>query len=63
MSIDEDELRLPNSNGEGEERMRFKSFREQNMNNPICKVGHMFASPEVLRKAITEYNLKHRVEK
>ena len=32
------------------------------MHNPIFKLGQLFATPEILRKAITEYSLKHRVE-
>lgn len=62
MSTDEDVLELPNSDGEGEDRVRFQSFRQQDMRNPMFKVGQMFASPELLRQAITEYSLKQRVE-
>jgi hypothetical protein len=32
------------------------------MCNPIFKVSMMFESAEMVRKAITEYNLKNRVE-
>jgi hypothetical protein len=62
MSTDEDVLELPNSDGEGEDRVRFQSFRQQDTRNPMFKVGQMFASPELLRQAITEYSLKQRVE-
>ena len=32
------------------------------MHNPIFKLGQLFATPEILRKVITEYSLKHRVK-
>jgi hypothetical protein len=57
VSSDEDELYLPDSDGEDHARNRFKSFREPYMENPVFKVGMIFDSVEMLRKAITEYNL------
>jgi hypothetical protein len=62
VSSDEDELYLPDSDGEDHARNRFKSFREPDMENPVFKVGMIFDSVEMLRKAITEYSLKHRVQ-
>jgi len=32
------------------------------MSNPSFKVGMVFESVEILRKAITEYSLKNRVD-
>ena len=32
------------------------------MHNPVFKVGMLFESMEVLRRAVTEYNLRERVE-
>ncbi|CAN6321157.1 unnamed protein product [Urochloa humidicola] len=59
----EDEcLELPDSDGEGEGRLRFKSWTEQDMNNPSFFVGQVFPSVVELRKAITEYSVKNRVE-
>ena len=52
---------LPDSNGEGEVRMRFRSFMPEDLSNPVFKVGMVFPSVDVLRKAITEYSLKNRV--
>jgi hypothetical protein len=42
--------------------MGFKAFRAVDMHNPIIKVGMLFESVELLRKAITGYSLKERVE-
>ena len=39
-----------------------RSFRPEDLHNPIFKVGMKFDSVEVLRKAITEYSIKNRVE-
>ena len=62
LSTDEEYLDLPDSDGEGEVRMRFRSFMPEDLSNPVFKVGMVFPSVEVLRKAITEYSLKNRVE-
>ncbi|CAN6164102.1 unnamed protein product [Urochloa humidicola] len=59
VSTDED-LVMPDD-GEGT-RLKFKSFRLEDMNNPIFEVGMLFPSVEMLRAAITEYSLKQRVE-
>jgi len=59
---DDDGLELPESDGEGEGRLRFTSFSEEDMNNPSFSVGLVFPSVEKLREAITEYNVKNRVE-
>ena len=55
-------MELPESDGEGEGRLRFTSFSEEDMNNPSFSVGLVFPSVEKLREAITEYNVKNRVE-
>ncbi|CAO2205815.1 unnamed protein product [Urochloa humidicola] len=62
LSSDEDEMQLPESDDEGQLRMRFKAFKGEDLENPTFKVGMIFSSVEVLRKAIQEYSLKHRVE-
>lgn len=62
LTSDEDELYLPESEGEGQCSKQFKPFRDEDMENPIFKVSMIFDSVELLRKAITEYSLKHRVE-
>lgn len=62
LSKDEEVLDLPNSDDEGEVRLKFKSFMLEDLNNPVFKVGMVFPSVEVLRKAITEYSLKNRVQ-
>jgi hypothetical protein len=59
---DEELLNLIESDDEGQVRIRFKSFKDLDMENPIFKVGMIFDSVEMLRKAITEYNLKHSVQ-
>jgi len=60
-SIDKSELELPESDEEGQG-LRFKSFRSEDIDNPIFKVGMIFESVEMLRKAITQYSMKQRVE-
>lgn len=62
VSSDEDELYLPESDDEDQARKRYKSFGEADLDNPVFKVGMIFDSVQILRKAITEYSLKHRVE-
>ena len=58
-SID-DELELPETaEGKG---LKLRIFKEEDMSNPIFKVGMLFTSVQMLRKAITEYSLKERVE-
>ncbi|CAN6332771.1 unnamed protein product [Urochloa humidicola] len=62
VSSDEDDLQLPKSDDEGQLRMRFKSFKGEDLENPTFSVGMIFGSVELIRKAIREYSLKHRVE-
>jgi hypothetical protein len=62
ISSDEELLNMPESDDEGQVRMRFKSFKDSDLENPIFKVGMIFDSVEMLRKAVTEYSLKHRVQ-
>ena len=62
MSTDDEDLQLPDSDGEGEGGLRFINFRDQDVGNPIFKVGMLFESVEVLRKAVTEYSVKQRVD-
>jgi hypothetical protein len=52
-STDDSDLELPESDGENQERLRFKRFRVEDMENPTFKVGMVFESPELLRKAVT----------
>ena len=61
-STDDSDLELLESDGENQGRLRFKRFRAEDMGNPTFKVGMVFESPELLRKAVIEYNIKHRVE-
>ena len=57
---DEFELELPESDEEGQG-LRFKSFISEDIDNPIFKVGMIFESVEMLRKAITKYSMKQMV--
>jgi hypothetical protein len=59
---DDEGLELPDSDGEGEGRLRFSSFREEDLNNPTFSVGLVFPNVEKLREAITEYSVRNRVE-
>jgi len=42
--------------------MRFSSFRNEDLNNPMFKVGMVFDSVQMVRAAINEYSIKNRVE-
>jgi hypothetical protein len=53
---------LPESDEEGEVGRNLSSFRLEDMSNPIFKIGMRFSIVEVLRQAITEYRMKHRVD-
>ncbi|CAO2201081.1 unnamed protein product [Urochloa humidicola] len=59
---DDEILELPELDGEGESRMRFRSWKEENMNNPTFFVGQVFPSVVMLREAIREYSVRNRVE-
>ena len=52
LSTDDEELELPESDREAEVGKNLKSFRPEDVNNPIFKIGMKFPSVEVLRKAI-----------
>lgn len=60
ISTDEEGLQLPHE--EGKVNLKFKSFMPEDINNPTFNVGMVFETVETLRKAITEYSLKNRVE-
>ncbi|CAO2194483.1 unnamed protein product [Urochloa humidicola] len=59
---DDEILELPESDGEGESRLRFKSWQEEDINNPTFFVGQVFSSVVKLREAIREYSVRNRVE-
>ncbi|XP_066319973.1 uncharacterized protein [Miscanthus floridulus] len=50
------------SDGEREMKLKFRSFNPDDLVNPTFRVGMVFSTMELLRKAITEYSLKHRVD-
>jgi hypothetical protein len=56
---DGDDLWGPNSEDETDF-LRFKNFREDDLNNPKFAVGLVFANVELLRKAIRAYSCIHR---
>lgn len=60
-SSDEEDLQMPYSD-EDELKHNFKTFRPEDMHDPLFKVGQLFQSPEMLRKAIREYSCKNRVD-
>ena len=57
---EEEDLQLPDSEDDEEIRLKFKHFGEEDMLNPTFKVGQVFASVELLRKAISEYTCHSR---
>jgi hypothetical protein len=62
-SSEDSELDMPEEDeGHSGVKMKFKSWREEDMNNPTFKVGLVFPSVEKLREAITEYGIRNRVQ-
>jgi hypothetical protein len=61
-TTDREDLELPDSDGEGEVRMRFQSFRDSDMSNHRLKVGMVFDFVVVQKRAITKYSVKERVD-
>ena len=59
---DDEGLDLPESDGEGDVRLRFTSFTEEDMQNPTFHVGLVFPSVQKVREAITEYSVRNRIE-
>jgi len=59
---EEEELDLPGSDGEGEDRLRMKCWTEADVNQPSFSVGLVFPIVEKMREAITEYSVRNRVE-
>jgi len=58
-----EELDVPeDSDGEGGVKFKFKSFVPDDLNNPTFAIGMCFPSVEMVRKAVTEYSLRHRVD-
>jgi len=62
LSSKDEELQLPPDEREGQVNMRSSSFRNENLNNRIFKVGMVFDFVEMVRAAINEYSIKNRVE-
>lgn len=62
LSSEGEELQLPPDEREGQVDIRFSSFRNEDLNNPMFKVGMVFNSVEMVRAAINEYSMKNRVE-
>ena len=58
---EEEDLQLPDSEDDEEVRLKFKTFGVEDMLKPTFKVGQIFASVELLRKAINEYTCQNRV--
>ncbi|XP_066398983.1 uncharacterized protein [Miscanthus floridulus] len=56
------ELHEASDGEQGGVRLKFKSFTPDDLNNPTLKIDMSFPSIEMVRKAVTEYSLKHRVD-
>ena len=61
-SSDDEGLQVADDDVEGQINLKFKNFRTEDMSNPSFKVGMVFESVEILRKAITKYSLKNKVD-
>jgi len=59
---DDEGLNLPELDGEGDVRLGFSSFSEEDIQNTAFHVGLVFADVQKLRDAITEYSVRNRVE-
>jgi hypothetical protein len=57
----DDDLELPDSDDE-QVKFKFKNFSLVDMASPKFKVGQVFASVDLLKKAIREYSCKERVD-
>jgi hypothetical protein len=64
LSSDDDKegLLLPSDDKDAQVNIKFSTFRQEDLSNPVFKVGMVFESMVKLRAAITEYSLKNRVE-
>ena len=61
-SSDDEDLQVPDDDVEGHINLKFKNFTREDLSNPTFKVGMVFESVEILRKAITKYSLKNKVD-
>ena len=61
-SSDDEDMQVPDDDVEGHINLKFKNFTREDLSNPTFKVGMVFESVEILRKAITEYSLKNKVD-
>lgn len=64
-SSDDEEMDLledDDGDANGGMKVKFKTWREVDMNNPTFKVGLVFSSVQHLRDAIAEYNVGNRVQ-
>ena len=61
-SSDDEDLQVPDDDVEGHINLKFKNFTREDLSNPTFKVGMVFESIEILRKAITKYSLKNKVD-
>jgi hypothetical protein len=61
LSSDESDLELFDD-GYGEVKLKFKTWKEHDLNNPTFKVGLVFPSAVELRAAINEYAIRNRVQ-
>jgi hypothetical protein len=58
---DDAELELPEDDQNGVP-LKFRTWREEDMNNPTFRVGLVFPSVVEFREAITEYGIRNRVQ-
>ena len=59
---DEEDLELPDSDDGAGAKYKFKSFRKEDLHDPQFKIGQVFQSPEMFRKAVREYACKNRFD-
>ncbi|XP_040380846.1 uncharacterized protein LOC121054682 [Oryza brachyantha] len=61
-SSEDEDLEIPEDGGDGGVRLKFRSWREEDINNPTFRVGLVFPSVQALRVAIAEYAVRNRVQ-
>lgn len=60
--IEDEVLELPDSDGDAEGTVKFRSWRDEDMANPTFFVGQVFPSIQKMRQSIIEYSARNRVE-
>lgn len=61
-STDEDDMYINDEDSDRGIKLKFTSFKVEDLSSPYFKMGMIFVLVEIVRKAILEYSMKSRVE-